>query len=122
MAIFQVALIHPQDTIALSSMQAQASSQNLNENWRLTKFVQSDNLYPYNLFIGVMPNEYEKSRSNSTKFPIYIWTNKHLHPKEVKESMVDLVGRIYDELEEILREPLSVAQLNIVVMNDFNGD
>jgi hypothetical protein len=39
----------------------------------------------------------------------------------VKETMVDLVGRIYDELEEILREPLSVAQLNIVVMNDFNG-
>lgn len=48
-------MVHPKDTIALSSMHEREYSRELNENWRVTKFVQAPNLAAYMFSLAVLP-------------------------------------------------------------------
>lgn len=54
-------IIHPKDTLALTNMQLVEPVKILNENWKISKFIQAPNLAAYMISIAVLPIEvYDK--------------------------------------------------------------
>lgn len=118
----KLSLIHPRDTVAISNMQQQEPIQNLNENWRISKFIQAPNIASYMFSMAILPSEVYERTIVSTMIPIYIWTNKIIHRPTLKQEIAKLAGEIYDELYALLGEQLPLPNLDLLIMNDFNGN
>jgi aminopeptidase N len=116
----RLSILHPKNTIALSNMHQEHSSFEAYEHWRLTDFVQAANLPSYMFSFAVLPEIMEKSQASS-RYPLFVFTNKVRPVRLLKDQIVGLAGAIYDEVYNMLEEPLPFTHINLVFMNEFNG-
>ncbi|KAI1720238.1 peptidase family m1 domain-containing protein [Ditylenchus destructor] len=117
----KLTVVHPRDTVAVSNMQQQEPMQNLNENWRVSKFIQVPNVAAYMLSMAVLPSSVYERTIVSTQQPIYIWTNKIIHRPTLKQEIAKHVGQVYATLSGLLSEALPLSNLDLLVMSDYNG-
>uniref|UniRef100_A0A914Z1N4 Peptidase M1 membrane alanine aminopeptidase domain-containing protein n=1 Tax=Panagrolaimus superbus TaxID=310955 RepID=A0A914Z1N4_9BILA len=102
-------------------MHSTGPSTELSDSWQLTQFAEAPSLSTFMLSLAILPPEYIRGYAGS-KFPIYVWINKLLHPPSIAADFANLTGRIYDEIEQILgSESLQLKEINLIGVNEFNG-
>ncbi|KAE9554218.1 hypothetical protein FO519_002582 [Halicephalobus sp. NKZ332] len=119
-ATVQLNVIHPKYTTALSSMQSTEPTMELSESWQLTRFAEVSSLSLSMLSLAILPSEYIRGYAGS-KFPIYIWTNKKIVSRNIAADLSNMTGRVYDQVREFFTEELPFKQINVVLLNEFNG-
>ncbi|KAL3121176.1 hypothetical protein niasHT_002171 [Heterodera trifolii] len=120
----KLALIHPQGTTALSSMQSpQGTTESVNKHWRVTRFVQAPNIASHLLSLAVLPDSiFEKTLIKSTP-SLVLWTNRLLHSPTLKQQLAQFLLPTFETVSDLFgTEPLPLSVLNLVVLSDeFNG-
>uniref|UniRef100_A0AC34G6J1 Uncharacterized protein n=1 Tax=Panagrolaimus sp. ES5 TaxID=591445 RepID=A0AC34G6J1_9BILA len=102
-------------------MHSTGPSTELSDSWQLTQFAEAPSLSTFMLSLAILPPEYIRGYAGS-RFPIYVWINKLLHPPSIAADFANLTGRVYDEIEQILgTESLQLKEINLIGVNEFNG-
>uniref|UniRef100_A0A1I7Z455 Peptidase_M1 domain-containing protein n=1 Tax=Steinernema glaseri TaxID=37863 RepID=A0A1I7Z455_9BILA len=117
-ATFKVSLIHPHQTIAISSTISEESPSSLNVNWKMTKFVETAPIAPHMLAFAVLPIEYAQITTRS-KLPINIFSNRLELEGTLAFELANLTGQIYDDVSHILSDSLPLSQLNILLIDNI---
>uniref|UniRef100_A0A915DYS1 Aminopeptidase N-like N-terminal domain-containing protein n=1 Tax=Ditylenchus dipsaci TaxID=166011 RepID=A0A915DYS1_9BILA len=117
----KLTIVHPKDTVAVSNMPQQEPMQSLNDNWKVSKFIQVPNLAAYMLSMAVLPSGVYERTIVSTQLPIYIWTNKIIHRPTLKQDIAKLAEKVYVSIYAMLNEQLPLSNLDVLVMSDYNG-